>query len=138
MSLDKCILVVDDDRDNLGLIRFILVKAGYRVIEAYSGTRGLELARSERPDLILLDLAMPELDGWEVARILKSDPLTRGITLVVLTVRTLTEDRRRALEAGVDAYLNKPINVTTFLEDINKFLENKPHEQHTQLPKQNN
>src|SRR5512139_3766770 len=116
MSSNHTILVVDDDRDNLGLIRFILEKAGYQVIEAYSGTRGIELARRETPDLILLDLAMPELDGWEVARILKSDPLTRGILLIALTVRSLSEDRQRAIEAGVDGYLNKPINVTTFIE----------------------
>jgi CheY-like chemotaxis protein len=121
------ILVVDDDRDNLGLIHFILEKAGYQVLEANTGTRGIELARREKPDMILLDLAMPELDGWEVARILKSDPLTRGITLVALTVRSLSEDRRRAIEAGVDGYLNKPINLATFVEDVSRYLEKKPH-----------
>ena len=128
MSSPKRILIVDDDRDNLGLIRFILEKADYQVMIAYTGTRGIELARREKPDMILLDLAMPELDGWQVARILKSDPLTRDIILVALTVRSLSEDRHRAIEAGVDGYLNKPISLATFIEDIHRYLPEEPQQ----------
>lgn len=120
-------MVVDDDRDNLGLIHFILDSAGYEVIEAYSGVRCIELARKEKPDMILLDLAMPEMDGWEVARRLKGDPKTKNIKLVALTVRSQAEDRRRAMEAGVDGYLTKPMSVIPFIDDVSSFLAESSH-----------
>ena len=117
------ILIVEDDRDNLGLIRFILERADYEVLEAHTGLEGLKLARDEVPDLVLLDLAMPELDGWTVAKKLKADPHTQKIPIVALTVRTLSEDRKRALAAGCDGYMTKPMNVSSFAEEIASFIE---------------
>lgn len=116
------ILIIEDDRDNLGLIRFILEYAGYTVLEAFDGRHGLEAARQEQPDLIVLDLALPEMDGWTVAKILKTDPITRDIKILVVTVRTLPEDRKRAMDAGVDGYITKPMNVSTFPEIVAKYL----------------
>ena len=116
------ILIIEDDRDNMDLIVYMMQRQGYSVLEAYDGLEGLEIARRELPDLILLDLAMPEMDGWTVAKILKSDPATQHINIVVVTVRSLPEDRRRAMEAGVDAYVSKPMSMPQLAEAVAKFL----------------
>ena len=105
------ILLVEDNYDNLQLVRFLLERSGYQVVEAHNGKQGLDVARHERPDLILMDLSMPDMDGWEAARMLKADPQTSAIPLVALTAHTLPGDRKRAMEAGCDEYLSKPINV---------------------------
>jgi CheY-like chemotaxis protein len=118
------ILVVEDDRNNMGLFRFLLERQGHTVLEAYNGREGVETARRELPDLILLDLAMPEMDGWTCAKLLKSDPSTQNIKIVVVTVRSLPEDRRRAMEAGVDGYVTKPVSITALSELVTKFLGN--------------
>lgn len=123
MKAQKRILLIDDDPDNRDLIRFVLKKGGYEVLETYNGVIGIDLAHKEMPDMVLLDLAMPEMDGWEVARRLKTDPDTKQIKIVALTVRTLAEDRRQAIEAGVDGYLTKPISVNTFIDDVGRFLD---------------
>ena len=121
MSKHK-ILVIEDNRDNFELVSFLLKRTGHDVIEASDGQAGLELVQNELPDLVLLDLAIPEIDGWEVARILKSDPKTAHIPLVALTAYTLPGDRRRAFEAGCDGYISKPINVANFSEEVDKYL----------------
>lgn len=117
------VLVVEDDRDNLGMITFMLKRLGYTVLEAHDGQEGVDLARKELPDLILLDLAMPEMDGWTAAQILKSDPATQNIKIVVVSVRSLLEDRRRAQDAGVDGYITKPMSMSVFAEEVARFLE---------------
>jgi len=120
---DEKILLIEDDHDNMGLIHFILEREGFSVSEAYDGHTGMNLARQEQPDLILLDLAMPEIDGWTVAGILKSDPVTQNIPIVALTVRSLSEDRKRAFDAGCNGYITKPMGVTFFTEEIKKYLQ---------------
>lgn len=121
--MGKRILIVEDDYDNLELVRFILVRAGYETLAARDGREGVEIARRERPDLILMDLAMPEMDGWSASREIKSDPELNHIPVVALTVRSLTEDRIRAMEAGCDGYITKPMNVTDFVEDVRHYIE---------------
>jgi two-component system cell cycle response regulator DivK len=116
------VLVVEDDQDNLGMISFMLKRLGHSVLTAHDGQEGIDVARKEMPDLILLDLAMPEMDGWTAARILKSDPETQGIKILVVSVRSLLEDRRRAQEAGVDGYITKPMSLTVFAEEIARYL----------------
>jgi two-component system cell cycle response regulator DivK len=116
------ILVVEDDRDNMDLIRFMMERQGYVVYEAYNGREGVEIARQEMPDLILMDLAMPEMDGWAAAKTLKSDPATQHIKIVVVSVRTLLEDRRRAADAGVDAFVTKPMSMQHLTEIVEKYL----------------
>ncbi|MBN2149556.1 MAG: response regulator [Anaerolineales bacterium] len=117
------ILVVEDDRDNLGLIRFILERSGYTVLEAYDGREGLEIARRELPDLVIMDLAMPEMDGWTASRLIKEDPATQKIKIMVVSVRSLLEDRRRALEAGCDAFVTKPMSVANLTAQVAKLLK---------------
>jgi CheY-like chemotaxis protein len=117
------ILVIEDDNDNLGMMSFMLKRLGYGVLEAHDGMEGLKLARQELPDLILLDLAMPEMDGWTVARLLKNDPATRKIKIIIVSVRSLLEDRRRAREAGADGYITKPMSMTGFADEIAHYLQ---------------
>jgi two-component system cell cycle response regulator DivK len=88
------------------------------VLPAFSGEECLTLVKSEKPDLILMDLSLPGIDGWSVAQKLKGDPETKSIPLVAVTAHTLPGDRKRALESGFDNYISKPINVPTFNETI--------------------
>ena len=108
------VLIVEDNVDNYELVRFLLERAGFFVISAANGLEGLDTARREQPDLILMDLSMPELDGWKATQRLKSEEATRGIPVFALTAHTLPGDRKRALDAGCDGYISKPINVASF------------------------
>ncbi|HSQ17239.1 MAG TPA: response regulator [Anaerolineales bacterium] len=117
-----CILIIEDDRDNSDLMRFMMERQGYEVLEAYDGREGLEMARAYLPPLVLLDLAMPEVDGWTVIRELKADPATCQIKIVVVTVRSLTEDRQKAMEAGCDAYITKPMSLLNLVDVVKKLL----------------
>jgi two-component system cell cycle response regulator DivK len=116
------ILIVEDDDDTQGMVRFLLEYKGYEVLLAKDGKQGLEVANREKPDLILLDLAMPEMDGWSVAHKLKGDPATKAIPVIAVTAYTMSSDRRMALSAGCDGFIGKPMNVPEFIAEIEKFL----------------
>ena len=119
------ILVVEDNERNLTLMRDVLLFAGYDVISAQSGEQGVALARERVPDLVLMDLQLPAMDGTEALRILRADPLTREIPVVAVTAFAMKDDRERALHAGFDSYLEKPINVRAFPELVRGFLHRK-------------
>lgn len=119
------ILVVEDNMDNYELVRFILERAGYDVFLAVNGRDGVDAARLQHPDMILMDLGMPEMDGWSAAEKIKSDPVTRLIPLYALSAYTLPSDRKRALDAGCDGYLTKPIHMQSFLDAINEVFQAK-------------
>ena len=104
------ILVIEDNEDNLALIRLLLERAKYEVFVAMDGSTGLELAKREQPDIILLDLAMPEMDGWEVAREIKANIITKSIPIIAVTAHALPRDRDRAIAAGCDAFIIKPFS----------------------------
>lgn len=108
------VLIVEDNVDNFELVRFLLERAGYQVLSAANGLEGLDAAKRERPDLILMDLSMPEMDGWNATSHLKADEETRDIPVLALTAHTLPGDRKRAIDAGCDGYISKPINVASF------------------------
>ena len=114
------ILVVEDNMDNYELVRFILERAGYDVFLAMNGRDGVSAARFQKPDLILMDLGMPEMDGWLAAEELKADEITKPIPLYALSAYTLPSERKRALEAGCDGYLSKPILMEGFLDVIER------------------
>lgn len=116
------ILVVEDNIDNMDLFRFLLEEAGYEVLQARTGRIGLEMAFAHHPDLILLDMSIPEIDGWKVARQLKDDPRTTAICVVALTGHTLPGDRKKALDAGCDGYITKPLDVPNFAVQIDGFI----------------
>ena len=124
--LKNRVLLVEDNEDNFELVRFLLERAGFVVLAGHDGQEALEIARKELPDLILMDLSLPGIDGWTAARELKDDPNTTLIPLVALTAHTLPGDRKRAMESGFDGYISKPINVVNFGDSITKILENKP------------
>jgi two-component system cell cycle response regulator DivK len=104
----KTILLIEDVEDNRDLVVQIL-ESEYTVVEARDGQEGLEKARAVRPHLILLDLALPKMDGWETARRLKADPALKAIPIIALTAYAMEGDEARALEAGCDEYVAKPI-----------------------------
>lgn len=116
------ILVIEDNPDNLELVRFLLERAGYSVLGAENGTEGWEIAQREMPDLILLDMSIPEIDGWALANRLKADPVTHAIPIVAITGHTLPGDRQRALNAGCDGYISKPLNIVEFSSQVATFL----------------
>lgn len=116
------ILVIEDNRDNLELVRFLLERAGYAVLEAVNGADGWNLAQRELPDLILLDMSIPEIDGWVLAGRLKADPVTHLIPVVAITGHTLPGDRQRTLDAGCDGYISKPLDVIDFSAKIKTYL----------------
>ena len=122
------ILIMEDDDDTQGMVRFLLEYKGYEVMVAKDGKHGLEMAHQEKPDLILLDLAMPEVDGWMVAQTLKGDPETKAIPVIAVTAYTMSSDRRKALNAGCDGFIAKPMNVPDFIAEIEKFLGNRKSE----------
>ena len=112
------ILVVEDNMDNYELVRFVLERAGYDVFWAMNGGDGVAAARLQKPDLILMDLTMPEMDGWLAAEKLKADEITNSIPLYALSAHTLPSDRKRALDAGCDGYISKPIHMAGFLDVV--------------------
>jgi two-component system, cell cycle response regulator DivK len=122
----KRVLLVEDNVDNFELVRYLLERAGYDVIPGRNGREAIELARQELPDLILLDLSIPEIDGWEAAKEIKLDPQSASIPLFALTAHTLPGDRQRAKESGFDGFISKPIDVVGFGESISKVLNNVP------------
>jgi CheY-like chemotaxis protein len=119
------ILIVEDDLDNLELVRFLLEKGGFQVLVATNGREGFEIANDQLPDLILLDLAIPEIDGWSLAAKLRSNPATSEIKIVALTAHTLPGDRRKAFEAGCNGYVTKPLDISTFNNTVVEFLKSQ-------------
>ena len=118
------ILVVEDNLDNYELVRTILELDGYDTFLAVNGRDGVDAARKQKPDLILMDMALPEMDGWDATQRIREDPETQHIPMVALTVHTLPRERKRALDAGVDAYLSKPFDAMQFLEVVAETLKN--------------
>lgn len=104
------------------LISDVLVSLQYEVLQAVDGEQGLQMAEEFRPDLILMDLSLPRLDGWSATRLLKSNPELRAIPVIALTAHAMVGDRERALEAGCDDYISKPINLRELAAKLNKFI----------------
>jgi two-component system cell cycle response regulator DivK len=118
----KRILVVEDNETNLYLIRFMLEKNGYEVIEARDGAAGVELAIKEKPDLILMDVQLPDIDGLEATKRIRASEANGEIPIVALTSFAMPGDREKALAAGCTGYIEKPINPDTFIAEIQKYL----------------
>jgi two-component system cell cycle response regulator DivK len=119
------ILVIEDNERNLKLVRDVLRFAGYDVLEARSGEQGVALANESAPDLVLMDLQLPSMDGTQALRLLRQNPRTREVPVVAVTAFAMKEDRDRALEAGFDGYLEKPISVRALPDQVRGFLDGK-------------
>ena len=116
------ILLVEDQEMNRDMLSRRLRKRGFEVSIAVDGAEGVEKARAERPDLILMDMSLPVIDGWEATRQLKADDATRAIPVVALTAHAMSTDREKALAAGCDAYETKPVELPRLLETVEKLL----------------
>ncbi|HEX8273129.1 MAG TPA: response regulator [Longimicrobiaceae bacterium] len=117
------ILLVEDNEDNITVYRTILEHSGFRVLEARDGPEGIRAVRDELPDLVLMDISIPFIDGWEATRVLKSDPATARIPVVALTAHAFEEDRARALEVGCEGYLVKPIEPRQVVAEVRRLLD---------------
>jgi CheY-like chemotaxis protein len=124
------ILIVEDNEMNRDVLARQLTRRGHAVATAADGRLGLSMARGHGADLILLDLGLPDIDGWECARQLKADPVTRGIPIIALTAHAMIGDRQRALDAGCDEFDTKPIDLTSLLEKIARLLARAPRPDH--------
>ena len=118
------VLVVEDNLDNYELVHTILEIAGYDTFLAVNGRDGVDAARKQKPDLILMDMSLPEMDGWEATKLIREDPETAKIPMIALTVHTLPLEMKRALDAGVNAYLPKPYDAGQLIRLIENTLKN--------------
>ena len=116
------ILIVEDNEMNRDMLSRRLQRKGFEISMAVDGQEGVDKAAAEIPDLILLDMSLPIMDGWEAAEKLKSDTETNGIPIIALTAHAMQGDREKALEAGCDEYDTKPVNLKRLLEKINTLL----------------
>ena len=117
------ILIVEDNPMNRDMLSRRLTRSGYRVVLAEDGRQGIESAHTEGPDVILMDMSLPEIDGWEATRRLKSDQLTRRIPVIALTAHAMSSDRQRCMEAGCDDYDTKPVDYQRLLTKISAALQ---------------
>ena len=118
----KTILLVEDNADNQIIYRRALEHFGYGVLEAVDGEEGTRIAFERLPDLVLMDISIPQMDGWEATKLLLADPRTRHIPIVALTAHALPADRARGAEIGFAAYLTKPVEPRRVLEEIERIL----------------
>lgn len=116
------ILIVEDERDLMTMIKLRLEAAGYQTSEAYDGQQGLEKARKEKPDLIILDLMLPKMDGYRVCRLLKFDEKYKNIPIIMFTARAQDSDKKMGEEVGADAYVIKPFESKVLLDKIKELL----------------
>jgi two-component system cell cycle response regulator DivK len=120
------VLLVDDDIHNQKIFETVLRHSGFLVRRAASGDEALREARTHLPDLILMDLSIPVIDGWECSRLLKADPATQHIIILALTAHAMRGDQERALAAGCDGYLSKPISPKKLVEEVKTRLKLTP------------
>jgi len=120
--MTKTILIVEDDQKNMTLFRDLLQVSGYKTVEATDGKQGVELAKSKKPDLILMDVQLPVMDGLEATRILKADTTTGNIPILALTARAMSGDKEMILQTGCDGYLAKPVDIKELVKEVAKYL----------------
>ena len=116
------ILYIEDNDDNVYMLKNRLTRAGFTVIVATDGAQGVAMTASEQPDIVLMDLTLPDMDGWEATRRIKAEPATRHIPVVALTANAMEGDREKALAAGCDDFDTKPVELPRLLEKIEALL----------------
>ena len=125
--IGQTILLVEDNEDNRIIYTTVLRHVGYDVIEALDGVQAIALARSARPDLILMDISIPEIDGWEATRILLESPETRSIPIIALTAHALQDDREKAVKLGFTSYLAKPVEPRAVVAEVQRWIGGPAH-----------
>ena len=116
------VLLVEDNEMNRDMLSRRLIRRGFQVVFAVDGQQGIDLARSERPDVILMDMSLPIIDGWEASRRLKADDATRSVPVIGLTAHAMSGDREKAIEAGCDDYDTKPVELDRLIGKIERLL----------------
>jgi two-component system, cell cycle response regulator DivK len=116
------VLLVEDNEMNRDMLSRRLIRRGFQVVFAMDGQQGIDLARSERPDIILMDMSLPVIDGWEVTRRVKADDVTRSVPVIGLTAHAMAGDREKAIEAGCDDYDTKPVELDRLIGKIERLL----------------
>ena len=122
-NFQKKVLVVEDNEKNMYLMRFILTKKGYKVIEARTGEKGIEMTKKEKPDLIIMDIKLPDIDGLEVTKRIRKIKGFEKTPIIAVTSYAMTGDKEKALKAGCTGYIKKPIDPDTFIENMEKGFE---------------
>jgi len=122
---NELILIVEDNEKNLKLVRDVLQYRGYQTIEATSGEEGVRLAKARIPDLVLMDIQLPGMDGIAALGELRADPTTRAIPVVAVTASAMTHDRKKIMAAGFDGYQSKPIKVKEFMDAVREMLDQR-------------
>jgi two-component system, cell cycle response regulator DivK len=120
--MNKCVLIVEDQEDNRKILRDLLSNAGYDLIEAANGEEGVALALSRRPNLVLMDIQLPAMDGYEATRRIKNNPELRSIPIIAVTSYALSGDEAKARAAGCDAYITKPFSPRQLLAKVREYL----------------
>jgi two-component system cell cycle response regulator DivK len=120
------VLIVEDNEKNMKLVRDVLQVKGYRTLEAGSAEDGIALARAQTPDLVLMDIQLPGMNGIEALAVLRADPATAAIPVIAVTASVMQQDRNLITQAGFDAYIGKPINLKEFLEAVRTMIEGRP------------
>jgi len=120
--MKETLLIIEDNEQNLYMMRFLLEKGGFKVISANNGREGIQMALEYRPRAILLDIQLPEMDGYAVARELKKHEELKGIPIIAVTSYAMLGDREKILAAGANGYIEKPIDPDTFVEEIKKYI----------------
>ncbi len=123
--MGKVILVVEDEPMNMKLVSDLLLAQGYKVLEAYDGKQGVDIAIAEKPDLILMDIMMPVMDGYAATKSIKNNQATKEIPIIALTAHAMSHDKEKVLQSGADDYMSKPIDIRELLIMINKYLSEK-------------
>jgi two-component system, cell cycle response regulator DivK len=118
----KKILIIEDNENNLYLMRFMLTKMGHVVLEARDGSAGVDLAKQNLPDLILMDIQLPVLDGYAATRLIREDAMLREVPIIAVTSYAMVGDKEKAMEAGCTAYVEKPINPVSFIKVLEQYL----------------
>ena len=129
--MSRTVLLIEDNEQNAYLVKVLLEPHGYKVIAAPDGARGLELAQTIRPDLILLDIQLPTMDGYTVARRLRGIEALRDVPIIAVTSYAMLGDREKALEAGCTGYIEKPISPETFVTEVEQFGKFPPASEET-------
>jgi len=120
------ILVVEDNEKNMKLFRDVLEATGYRLLEATTGEQAVELAATHSPNLVLMDIQLPDIDGVEALGRLRGNERTASIPVVALTAQAMQDDRKRFLDAGFDGYISKPVDVVEFVKTVKEYLRKEP------------
>jgi two-component system cell cycle response regulator DivK len=116
------ILIVEDNEKNMKLVRDVLQFKGYQTLEAVNGTDGVRLAKERKPDLVLMDIQLPDIDGITALGQIRADPETKGIPILAVSASVMPDDQQRIHASGFDAFITKPINVKQFVETVEKFV----------------